>query len=274
VTVKNLAPALLIVLFSCGTQAPCDAMSCATGCCDSNGTCRPGDAVSACGKGGAQCASCTGACVANVCQSAAGGGSGGGTAASGGGSAANGGGSSSSGGGSAASGGGTAATGGGSGAMGGGTGSTGSPVLNEMVARGGNEYVEIYNPGAQSFDLSGYAVTDSHADGGLDMGDALHFPSGTSLPSHGFLLLMLGRADAGAGATTNCAGGSSCWQAAWSISNSKGETVWILDPQSQVFDQVHYPIDGADAGRSYGRLPDGTGAFQETSKTPGAPNMP
>jgi len=274
---KKIAAVLL--LLSCGTQTPCDATSCASGCCDSNGTCRPGTASSACGKGGAACASCASSCTAGVCDSASGGGgsasSGGGTASNGGGSASNGGGAASSGGGTSASGGGTASSGGGAASSGGGTSSgSGSAVVNEIVARGGDEFVEIYNPGSGDFDLSSWGVTDSHADGGPDHGDTVHFPAGTTLPSHGFLLIMVGRADAGTAPTTNCAGGTTCWEASWGVSNSKGETIWVLDPQDQVEDQAHYPINGADAGRSYGRLPDGTGSFQETSKTPAAPNMP
>jgi hypothetical protein len=257
---KNVFVALL--LLACGTQAPCDATSCATGCCDSNGTCRPGTAASACGKGGATCSSCTTGCTAGVCDGA----SGGGTAATGGGAAATGGGSSASGGGT------SSGTGGGSAASGGGTAQNGGAVVNEIVARGGNEYVELYNPGSTALDLSGYSVTDSHDDGGPDTGKSVRFDTGTMLDSHAFALIMCGR-DAG-GPSTVCAGGSSCWEATWSISNSRGETVWILDPSNQVVGQTHYPAGGADAGRSYGRLPDGTGNFQETSKTPAAPNAP
>jgi hypothetical protein len=264
---KNVFVALL--LLSCGTQAPCDATSCATGCCDSNGTCRPGTAASACGKGGAACSSCATSCTAGVCDGA----SGGGTAGTGGGtSSGTGGGATATGGGSSASGGGTSASGGGTSASGGGTNASSGAVVNEIVARGGNEYVELYNPGSAAVDLSGYAVTDSHDDGGPDTGKSIRFETGTMLDSHAFALIMCGR-DAG-GPSTSCAGGSSCWEATWSISNSKGETVWILDPSDQVVAQSYYPPGGADAGRSYGRLPDGTGNFQETSKTPGAPNAP
>ncbi len=57
------------------------------------------------------------------------------------------------------------------------------------------------------------------------------------------------------------------------MSNSTGETVWLLDATDVVQVQTHYPTNGHAAGKSYGRLPDGTGAFVETSRTPGAPNM-
>ena len=85
---------------------------------------------------------------------------------------------------------------------------------------------------------------------------------------------MLGRADAGS--TTDCAdaGVASCFAATFSVSNSNGETVWLLDPSDAV--QVHsaYPANGHASGRSYGRLPDGTGAFVDTARSPGIPNSP
>jgi hypothetical protein len=39
-------------------QCGCDAQSCPNGCCDANGSCRPGTAKGACGRGGAACATC------------------------------------------------------------------------------------------------------------------------------------------------------------------------------------------------------------------------
>ena len=36
--------------------------------------------------------------------------------------------------------------------------------------------------------------------------------------------------------------------------------------------QLDYPINGAPSGSSYGRLPDGTGAFTTTQQTPGSAN--
>jgi hypothetical protein len=52
-----------------GCVRPC-AETCKTGCCDSNGTCRPGTEVAACGLGGAMCASCASdeLCTNNTCM--------------------------------------------------------------------------------------------------------------------------------------------------------------------------------------------------------------
>ena len=100
---------LLATLTACKPPAkPCDASSCAFGCCDSAGTCQPGTSELACGAGGAVCGTCGGglscqasSCLANtsgggggaVGGGAGGGGLGGGTGAAGGGQTGGGGGS-------------------------------------------------------------------------------------------------------------------------------------------------------------------------------------
>ncbi len=56
-----------------GVKPPCDASTCATGCCDAAGNCRTGDTSDACGGGGAACANCASdgkGCVSGVCQGA------------------------------------------------------------------------------------------------------------------------------------------------------------------------------------------------------------
>ncbi len=53
-----------------GGSGACDAESC-DGCCDENGTCQAGTAISACGAEGAACATCTEACVAGACMDTA-----------------------------------------------------------------------------------------------------------------------------------------------------------------------------------------------------------
>lgn len=249
---------LAALLASCGTASTCDTKSCATGCCDSSGTCRSGVAQSACGKGGAVCSACGASqtCSSGVCS---GGGTGGGSAGTGGGATG--------------TGGGTTGTGGGMTGTGGGTTSTGA-VVNEICSRGGNEYIELYNAGAAAKDLSGYGVCDTQSDGGPYASRALVFPAGTTVPSHGFVLVLLGRTDAGS--TTDCIDGgvTSCFETTWSISNGNGETAWLLDGTGAVESSTVYPANGHASGRSYGRIPDGTGAFADTARTPGAPNAP
>ncbi len=127
-----MAISVVLAVSSCGTPAPqkCDAVTCASGCCDAMGECRQGFESTACGAPGGVCTPCASGqlCTFGICigGSSSGGGSGGGTATgggSGGGTATGGG----SGGGTATGGGsgGGAVTGGGSGGGSGGGAVTG-----------------------------------------------------------------------------------------------------------------------------------------------------
>jgi polyhydroxybutyrate depolymerase len=115
-----------VLTVSCGETKACDAMTCATGCCDSMGQCQNGSNSAACGTLGNQCNSCgvVQFCSLGTCQSSNTN-SGGGTASSAGGTAATGGGTESSGGGTSSSGGGSISLGGGAAVMGGGTTASG-----------------------------------------------------------------------------------------------------------------------------------------------------
>ncbi|GMV38572.1 MAG: hypothetical protein AMXMBFR64_02880 [Myxococcales bacterium] len=129
----------------------------------------------------------------------------------------------------------------------------GSVVVNEVVAAdgaGGPDWIELKNVGSAAVDLGGWAVTDS---------DPVHvatIPAGTVLEAGSYLLLIqdepgsfafgLGSADA------------------VNLHNAKGE---LTSTTSWVSGQ-------APTGASWGRYPDGTGAFMTlTSPTPGAANV-
>ncbi len=134
---RLLSFALIIVAAACSQPPPrCDAMTCATGCCSAAGTCESGFGTQ-CGRGGAQCVTCSVAetCSFGTCAPISrgnGGGTagvGGGTAGVGGGTAGVGGGTAN-GGGAASVGGGTASVGGGTANVGGGTASVGGGTAN------------------------------------------------------------------------------------------------------------------------------------------------
>jgi hypothetical protein len=143
-------------------------------------------------------------------------------------------------------------------------------VINEIAAKGA-EFIELFN-GSAAFDVSNYSVADSESDGGPKYSEAIHFPSGTVIANRGFLVVVTSQKDAGV--TSTCpAGVSTCFAATFSISSSRGETVWLLDPKNQVVDSKHYPIGAADAGSSYGRIPNGAETWGVvTPSTPGASN--
>jgi hypothetical protein len=65
----TLVGALCVVLASCGTKPTCNLDTCATGCCDSAGLCRPGQVDEACGSAGATCESCASgaSCSVGIC---------------------------------------------------------------------------------------------------------------------------------------------------------------------------------------------------------------
>jgi len=162
---------LLFVLSSaCGesksAQDVCEATC--NGCCDTDGTCRPGDDTFRCGANGNACTQCIGAslCAFGLCANPSIGGTGGGFGSSGGGVGSTGGGFGSTGGGFAPTGGGFGSTGGGSGSTGGGSASTGggassggsAPVITSMPNSRGDGFLSP----------SGYAtisVSAADADG-------------------------------------------------------------------------------------------------------------
>jgi hypothetical protein len=157
--VCTLLSLLFILSSACGESKSAQDACTATcdGCCDADGTCRPGTDTFRCGANGNSCTQCIGAstCAFGTCVNSgigSGGGvgsvgggagstgggvgsTGGGVGSTGGGVGSTGGGFGSTGGGSGSTGGGSGATGGGVGSTGGGTSSTGSaPVINSMTS--------------------------------------------------------------------------------------------------------------------------------------------
>ncbi|MFO0604832.1 MAG: lamin tail domain-containing protein [Polyangiales bacterium] len=146
-------------------------------------------------------------------------------------------------------------------------------VINEIRAAD-EEWVEFYNAGTGAVDLSNVQVADSESDGGARVSRAMTFPAGLMLAPGQYVLLAINVSDAGAGPQTACVDGgpSTCFHANWGLSASRGETVHVLSASGAPIVAQAYPADAVDAGLSYGRLPNGTGAFAANRPTPGAPN--
>ncbi len=228
--------ALLLLLLSCSSgPRVCE---CASGCCDASGECRPGNVVDACGAEGNACAVCGNGqrCVWNACTVAA------------------------------------VAIDAGQAAV---PGDAGSPmmVINEVCAKG-CDYVELLNVGPVTADLSGWSLSDSDTDGGPKAAEAVVFAAGTFVDAGTRLLVLTKIADGGTGLTADCLGSSAaeCWRAAFGVSNSRGESLWLLNGTNGIAATVFYPSDGHASGQSYSRIPDGTGPFTSAPRTPGAPN--
>jgi hypothetical protein len=149
----------------------------------------------------------------------------------------------------------------------------GSLVINEIRASG-DEWVEFYNAGTSPVDLSNVQVADTDGDGGARVPLAIRFPAGTMIAPGQYVLVVSGFSDAGVGPQTACfdGGPSTCFHAAWSLSASRGETVWVLSATGQVMLRELYPMNAAPTGQSWGRLPNGTGSFGVNRPTPGAAN--
>lgn len=163
------------------------------------------------------------------------------------------------------------------GGAGGEAGSGGAPagrpvvVLNEVKGQGsGDDFVEIYNRGPGTLDLSGYLLVDQ---GNNDF----VFPNGTSIVQGDHVLLLLGQTSPGSGPFTCFVPNHPCFHANWGISQN-GETVYFRDPQGLLLDSTAYPSQsGASAltnEQTWGRIPDGSGPFRATRVTPEAENLP
>lgn len=123
-------------------------------------------------------------------------------------------------------------------------------VLNELVAQaseGGADWIEIYNSGPAAVSLDGYLLEDS------DPANRVVLPAGLSVPSRGYLVLTQDvEFDFGLGRT---------------------DALFLMAPDETPVDSTSWMEPSADAGLSWGRLPNGTGAFMSLrSPTPGEMN--
>jgi hypothetical protein len=143
-------------------------------------------------------------------------------------------------------------------------------VINEVKAAGG-DYVEIYNRSSETIDISGWGVTGTEDTGAFST--PVRFAAGTTLAPGAWLLVLAGMGTRG-GPETACGlgGPMSCYHTDWGISQSRGETLRVLRVGEAIEDEYSYPKDGHPDTLSWGRVPDGTGAFVITTPSPGAAN--
>lgn len=152
-----------------------------------------------------------------------------------------------------------------------------SVVFNEVRAVG-DDWIELKNIGTSPVDLGGLVLadTDTTVDGGAPRpSDGVRFPAGTSLAPGQYLLVVADLADAGAGPQMTCLGAGgpmTCFHAGFGISASRGERLYLLESGGAVVATADYPANAVVDGRTWGRLPDGTGAFAACAPTPGRAN--
>lgn len=126
------------------------------------------------------------------------------------------------------------------------------PMLNEMLARNVNatanaegrfvDWVELFNPNATAFDLSGMRLSDDR-----DSASAWMFPVGTTIPADGHLVVWFDNERPGSVASaTELNTGRAL--------DGKSGGVYLFNSQGQVVDSVEYGFQLADLsiGRSGG----------------------
>lgn len=151
-----------------------------------------------------------------------------------------------------------------------GTGGGGSGLVLNEVSGVGDDYVELFNASPNVADLGGLKLADDDA-GSPKLTEAVVFPAGTTLPPGAYLFVVADLATAAPGPQTSCdPGPSPCFQATFGISKS-GDVLYLLDASDGILESVAFPSAVSD-GQTWGRLPNGSGAFVPTKPTPGTVN--
>jgi len=115
-----------------------------------------------------------------------------------------------------------------------------SVLMNEIYSRGTTEnpdWIEIYNSGFTSIDISGYKIFDSGGQAGTKPKKL--FPAGTVIPANGFYVIVTDDSDS----------------SGFGLSSS-GEKVWFESSDGIILDSIDFPALAVT--QSYGRYPDGT----------------
>lgn len=130
-----------------------------------------------------------------------------------------------------------------------------APVLNELLPNpaapqtdAADEFIELYNPNAGSFDLSGFMLQTASTTSTTN--HTYTFPAGTSLPGQSFVAFY-------------------SVQTGLSLSNSGGQ-VWLLDPFGNTIGQTD-PYGTAKDGQTWA-LANGSWSWSTTA-TPNAANV-
>ncbi len=121
--------------------------------------------------------------------------------------------------------------------------------INEVRCRA-PDWIELYSGADAPLDLSGWVVSDRVDDAAR----GYVIPDGVVLEPGGFVVVPAEGAELPFGVGCD------------------GETLALLDPAGRVHDTVL--VEDSGRGSTWGRLPDGEGAWGPTASTPGAPNEP
>ena len=133
-------------------------------------------------------------------------------------------------------------------------------VVNEIYASGGDplgdpDWIELKNLADQPADLSGFRLRDDKT--------PFTLPTGTTVAARGYLLVYADDAPDG--------GASDRLHAPFKLGGS--DEVSLLAPDGTVLDSLAWSSTMSSAGRTWGRLPDGTGQYLSLTPTPAARNL-
>lgn len=116
--------------------------------------------------------------------------------------------------------------------------------INELYSRGVEtdaDWVEIYNAGTETVDMSGWRIYDAGGQTGAK--PKKEFPAGTTVAAGEWAVIVVDDADA----------------SGFGLSSS-GEKIWLENPSSAIVDSVEFPA--LDSAQSFGRYPDGSDNWQ------------
>lgn len=139
----------------------------------------------------------------------------------------------------------------------------GALVINEFLAANDSvvadqdgefeDWIELYNTSGTTIDLSGFSLSDDLTDPGK-----WAFPAGTTIAPDGYLIIWADQDTEQDGL-----------HADFRLS-ANGETLLLTDQETALIDSISYPEQETDI--SYGRFPNGTGAFRAMTPTFNAVN--
>lgn len=139
-------------------------------------------------------------------------------------------------------------------------------VLNEINSSP-NDWVELMNTGTEALDVSGYELRDNSDD------HRWRFPDRSTIAA-GALLVVDAKSSGLIYDDQAKTFAEGTFEAAISIGS--GDSIRLYDKGSNLLDEyswtAHASYDGDAAKASYGRYPDGTGAFRLTKETKGTAN--
>ena len=139
-------------------------------------------------------------------------------------------------------------------------------VLNEINSSP-DDWVELMNTGSETLDISGYELRDNSDD------HRWRFPEGSQIAA-GKLLVVDAKANGLVYDDQTKSFAAGTFEAAIGIGS--GDSIRLYDKNGKLLDEYswteHASYDGDPAKASYGRYPDGTGAFRLTKETKGTAN--